>query len=44
MDVLKIYPENSLAKGALLRVDSGQTLLTGINFVTKDRRSIPVEL
>ncbi len=44
MDVLKIHPENRLAKEALLRVDSGQTLLTGINFVTKDRRSIPVEL
>ncbi len=44
MDVLKIHPENSLAKEILLRIDSGQTLLAGINFITKDRRSIPVEL
>lgn len=44
MDVLKIHPENSLAKEVLLRIDSGETLLTGINFITKDRRSIPVEL
>lgn len=44
MDVLKIHPENSLAKEALLRINSGQTLLTGINFIAKDRRSIPVEL
>lgn len=44
MDVLKIHPENSLAKEVLLRIDSGETLLTGIDFITKDRRSIPVEL
>ncbi|TET11320.1 PAS domain-containing sensor histidine kinase, partial [Candidatus Aerophobetes bacterium] len=44
MDILKIHPKNSLAKEALLRIDSGQTLLAGINFITKDRRSIPVEL
>ena len=44
MNVLKIHPENSLAKEVLLRIDSGQTLLAGINFITKDRRSIPVEL
>ncbi|TET11666.1 PAS domain S-box protein, partial [Candidatus Aerophobetes bacterium] len=44
MDVVEIHPENTLAKEALLRIDSGQTLLAGINFITKDRRSIPVEL
>ena len=44
MNVLKIHPENSLAKEVLLRIDSGQTLLAGINFITKDKRSIPVEL
>jgi len=44
MDVIKIHPENSLAKEILLRIDSGQTRLAGINFITKDRKSIPVEL
>ncbi len=44
MDVVEIHPENTLAKEVLLRIDSGQTLLVGINFITKDRRSIPVEL
>lgn len=44
MDVLEIHPRNSLTKEALLRADSGRTLLAGINLITKDRRSIPVEL
>jgi PAS domain S-box-containing protein len=44
MDVLKIHPENGLAKEVLLKIHSGQTLLAGINFITKDRRSIPVKL
>jgi PAS domain S-box-containing protein len=44
MDVVKIHPENSLVKEAVLRIDSEQTLLANINFITKDRRSIPVEL